>query len=55
MMTMNTRVEVPAWHSGEEDFGSCPYSDDGIHCEHWWDGEACCLCGAPAVMEDKRE
>lgn len=25
----------------------CPLMSDGIHCEHWCDGEACCRCGAP--------
>ncbi len=21
--------------------------DDGVHCRHWYDGEACCRCAAP--------
>lgn len=25
----------------------CPKSDDGFHCEHWYDGEACHACGDP--------
>ena len=26
--------------------GACPVNDDGVHCEHWWDGGSCCSCGA---------
>lgn len=26
----------------------CPESDDGQHCNHWYDGDACCYCEAPA-------
>lgn len=25
----------------------CPESDDGQHCNHWYDGESCCYCGDP--------
>jgi hypothetical protein len=28
--------------------------DDPIHCEHWWDGDTCCQCGAtPMTVEEK--
>ena len=29
--------------------GDCEERGDGLHCVHWWDGEACCDCkiGAP--------
>lgn len=30
----------------------CPKMSDGTHCEHWWDGEACCACGAPAMSPE---
>jgi len=27
----------------------CPHSEDGIHCNHWYDGEApCCFCADSA-------
>lgn len=26
----------------------CPESDDGQHCVHWGDGDACCYCDSPA-------
>lgn len=29
----------------------CPKREDGVHCVHWWDGAACCGCGAPASEE----
>lgn len=36
--------------------GECPTSDDGLHCNCWYDGEECCRCGAPAMTdEEKRE
>ncbi len=27
---------------------------DGFHCVHWYDGEPCCRCGAPAMTEEER-
>jgi hypothetical protein len=36
------------------DEGHCPKSVAGSHCQHWWDGEACCWCHAPEMsMEDR--
>lgn len=36
----------------DDDGGECPGREDGIHCEHWWDGDApCCTCKAPAMSE----
>lgn len=32
----------------------CPSSDDAMHCRHWYDGEACCRCGAPAMSEEQK-
>ena len=29
----------------------CPKRDDKIHCPCWYDGEACCDCGAPGLSE----
>jgi len=36
----------------EETF--CSGLEDGIHCEHWYDGRACCDCGdnPPLTEED---
>jgi hypothetical protein len=41
----------------EKDTEVCPETKDGNgHCEHWWDGEMCCWCGALAMTkEQKRE
>lgn len=26
--------------------GTCPARPDGLHCNHWWDGDGpCCGCG----------
>lgn len=33
-------------HSHED--GYCGRREDKTHCEHWWDGKACCTCGWPA-------
>ena len=27
---------------------TCPKRDDQLHCNCWYDGEACCACGDPA-------
>jgi hypothetical protein len=27
----------------------CPASDEGIHCECWYDGAECCYCGDPEM------
>jgi len=32
----------------------CPKTEDHIHCEHWWDGECCCACGAPAMTDEQK-
>lgn len=23
----------------------CPKTEDGKHCQHWYDGTRCCACG----------
>lgn len=28
----------------------CPKREDGWHCRHWYDGDACCACGDPAEV-----
>ena len=33
----------------------CEPSDDGLHCNCWYDGEACCRCHAPALPEGVEE
>lgn len=33
---------------------TCPNREDDMHCIHWWDGEPCCACGAPAMTEDEK-
>jgi len=30
----------------------CPKREDKRHCNCWYDGEACCACGAPATTPD---
>lgn len=32
--------------------GECAERADGTHCECWWDGGACCLCGAYTMIDD---
>lgn len=27
----------------------CRYRLDGMHCDHWWDGDGCHACGAPPM------
>ncbi len=27
----------------------CPAREDKIHCNCWYDGEACCACGDPEM------
>lgn len=35
---------------------ACAVREDGQHCDHWYDGGACCACGAPAMtFEEKVE
>lgn len=31
----------------------CPVMYDGKHCWHWYDGEACHGCGAPAATPEE--
>jgi len=38
----------------EDEDGYCEKHEEGTHCECWWDGEACCACGAPGMTEDER-
>lgn len=34
----------------------CPRREDETHCECWWDGDACCSCGASGLTDvEKRE
>lgn len=37
----------------DEDETPCPRRDDGVHCECWYEGEACCSCGAAAMLSGK--
>lgn len=32
----------------------CADSPDGIHCRHWYDGDACCYCAAPPMTDDEK-
>lgn len=34
--------------------GFCSAREDGAHCEHWWDGEECHSCGAPAMTYEQK-
>jgi len=35
---------------------ACQERRDGRHCDCWYDGDACCSCGAPAMtIEEKRD
>lgn len=38
------------YYDSEEE--ECPESEDGQHCECWYDGEECCGCGAGDVEDD---
>lgn len=31
----------------------CPGREDGIHCEHWYDGDRCCGCGDVALTDEE--
>ena len=44
-------VHEGAW--GPESEGFCKARDDRTHCEHWWDGDGCCSCGAPAMTQEE--
>ena len=33
---------------------TCPKREDGQHCDCWYDGEACCACGAAAMTNEER-
>lgn len=30
----------------------CPKREDGRHCDCWYDGQACCACGAAAESQE---
>lgn len=32
----------------------CPARDDGIHCNCWYDGRACCACGDPEDVAEQQ-
>ena len=32
----------------------CPKREDGQHCDCWYDGAACCACGAPAELVERK-
>lgn len=34
----------------------CPAPNDsaGTHCDHWWDGDACCYCKAPPMTDEEK-
>ena len=34
--------------------GHCRNRADKTHCEHWWDGEKCCSCGAAAMTSAQK-
>ena len=36
------------------DEAHCRYTETGVHCEHWWNGGACCACKAPAMQPPQR-
>jgi len=36
------------------DEGYCPARLDEIHCEHWWDGDKCHSCKAPAMSIEQQ-
>lgn len=47
------------WCFGKNCFGidqECPKApkDEVVHCEHWWDGDECCWCKAPAMTKEER-
>lgn len=31
---------------------TCPQGK--THCDHWWDGDACCRCGAPEMTREEK-
>jgi hypothetical protein len=33
---------------------SCRTQTDGLHCDCWFDGDACCACGAIPMTVDER-
>jgi hypothetical protein len=40
----------------DRETGYCSSREDETHCNHWWDGEACCNCGSLGMTdEQKRE
>jgi len=38
-----------------KDDGACAVREDGLHCDHWWDGEECCDCKAPPMTRAEME
>jgi len=36
----------------DADEGACGAREDGIHCDCWWDGAACCDCGAMGMTDE---
>lgn len=36
-----------------EEETECPDSPDKVHCYHWYDGDECCYCGAPAERQEE--
>ena len=39
--------------SEERDDGFCEVNTDSLHCEHWWDGDSCCLCDHPEMTHEE--
>lgn len=35
--------------------GYCAESRDRIHCQHWWDGDECCVCHAEAMTDEEKK
>lgn len=51
---MITSMHDGSWpsHPTSEE-GYCHAREDQVHCEHWWDGDGCCSCGAPAMTQEE--
>lgn len=41
----------------DEECEMCPKGteDDPAHCVHWYDGDECCRCNAPAMTEEQKQ
>jgi 8-oxo-dGTP diphosphatase len=51
-MMIEMKVNVGGSEQPKSD-GTCPKREDGIHCVHWWDGDApCCGCGFDGELDN---